>query len=290
MSDFSFIHNVLANLWVINAPKRSKRPDAFSHTSHACPFCPGREKEEPSIYRVGGTNDDPNWEVRVLNNKYPFAPIHEVIIHSPDHHKNFDELPLSQVEKTLFVYRARYNVHRKSGSVVIFTNAGEGSGESLTHPHSQLVVTPKNVDLQVPPLPLVDKNIKETQNFLIFCPPTSQWPDEVWIAPQKSGTDFGEITDSELSDLAYALQRLIEIFDIRHGNEFPFNMYISPWKNWYLRIIPRVKKLGGFELATNVYVNTQDPQETMEFILEHFDSPNREKILLKHQAEYKKGV
>jgi UDPglucose--hexose-1-phosphate uridylyltransferase len=290
MPDFSFIHNSLANQWVISAPKRSKRPDQFKNEVSICPFCPGQEKGEPSVFRIGGTNDDSNWITRVIENKYKFAPIHEVIIHSQDHHKNFDELPLGQVETIIQTFRQRYNTHKSKGTVFILHNHGNGSGESLVHPHSQLAVIPQNVELQIPPLPIYDGQMQKTKDFLIFCPITSQWPDEVWITPQKSGTDFGEITDSEIQDFSFALARIIEIFDLRHGQEFPFNFYISPWKNWYLRLIPRLKIIGGFEIGTNVYVNTQDPKETMEFILEHFENPNKEKILHEHQAKYKRGV
>lgn len=290
MSDFSFINNALANQWVISAPKRSLRPDQFKQSLSVCPFCPGNEKEEKSVFRIGGKGDDNNWITRVVDNKYPFAPIHEVIIHSQDHHKNFDELPLSQAESVIQSFRQRYNTHSNKGSVFILHNHGNGSGESLVHPHSQLVVIPKDVDLQVPPLPLYDGLMQKTKRFFIFCPVSSQWPDEVWIAPQKSGTDFGEITGDEINDFSFALSRIIQIFDLRHGHEFPFNFYIAPYKNWYLRIIPRIKIIGGFEIGTNVYVNTQDPKETMEFIAEHFENPDKEKIIHEHQARYKRRV
>jgi len=57
-----------------------------------------------------------------------------------------------------------------------------------------------------------------------------------------------------------------------------------------LRLIPRAKTLGGFEIGTGIFINTQGPEETIEFIKEHFDTPNIEKIKREHQAEYKKSV
>lgn len=101
---------------------------------------------------------------------------------------------------------------------------------------------------------------------------------------------FGSITDVEVTDLAFVISRLIQIYDLRHGYEFPFNFYIAPGKNWYLRLIPRLKILGGFELGTNIIVNTQDPKETFAFIREHFWSPDPEKIKGEHKAEYLKSV
>lgn len=289
MADFKFIQNKNSRKWVILAPRRSKRPDTAVKTVPICPFCLGREKDEPDIYRIGGEKGDTNWQVRVIPNKFPFAQIHEVIIHSPDHHKNFGELPLDQTELILKTYRQRFNMYKDKGQVYIFNNRGEGGGESLPHPHTQLVVIPNEVETDIPKAPQITESF-ETKHFLIACPEESQWPDEVWIFPKKKNTSFGEINDQEISDLGFVLNRIIRILDLRHGFEFPYNFYIYPGNNWYLRIIPRVKSLGGFEIGTGIFVNTQDPQETLSFIKEHFKSPDEEKIRRENQAEYRKSV
>ncbi len=325
MSDFQFLQNPLSKKWVILAPRRAKRPDVAKGIEPVCPFCPGREGDEPELYRVepefmvhgSKMGESPatvnserittNWLVRVIPNKFPFAPIHEIIIHSPDHHKNFGELPLSQVELILQTYRQRYLTHKEKGQIFIFHNRGEKAGESLPHGHTQLAVVPMDVKTDIPRLDPSSLSSggkaqlgvgpeKEEQNqvvtkcFYIFCPKTSQWPDEVWIAPKQRGRAFGEITDEEIPDLASALTRLIQIFDLRHGHEFPYNFYLYPGGDWYLRIIPRLKTIGGFELASGIFVNTQDPRETIEFIKEHFEEPNHEKIKTEHQAEYERRV
>ncbi len=296
--DFQFLQNPLSKKWVILAPRRAQRPDVAKGSEPVCPFCLGREKDEKEVYRIGGRDNDSNWQVRVLNNKFPFAPIHEIIIHSPDHHKNFDELPLSQTELIFSAYRQRYNAHSLKGQVYIFHNRGEGGGESLPHPHTQLTVVPSDVRMDMPRLASdgdmeeVAKNQKthETDCFTIFCPKTSQWPDEVWVAPKKRGRAYGEIEDKEVSDLSKTISKLLQILDLRHGHEFPFNFYIYPGGDWYLRIIPRVKSLGGFEIGTGIFVNTQDPVETIDFIKENFESPDIEKIKRGHRASYKHHV
>ena len=134
------------------------------------------------------------------------------------------------------------------------------------------------------------EEVKETEHHLIFAPLSSEWPDEVWIAPKRDGLLYSEISDAEIKDLAKSMYRLIQIFDLRHGHEFPFNFYISPHKGWYLRIVPRLKNLGGFEIGTGISVNTQDPRETIAFIKEHFESPDEEKIRTVHRASYKRAV
>ena len=290
--DFKFVEDAVSKKWTISAPRRAQRPDIAKGEEPRCPFCPGNELADKEVYRVSGGDNDKNWLIRVVNNKFPFAPIHEVIVHSPDHHKNFEELPLSQSELVLKTFRQRFQTHQDKGQVYIFHNHGEAGGESLPHPHSQLVVVPDFVKLEIAPVSFSkrEEDSQETEHFQIFCPLASEWPDEVWILPKKDNVFFSEITDAEIKDLARILYRLIQIFDLRHGHEFPFNFYISPHIGWYLRIVPRLKNLGGFEIGTGVSVNTQDPKETIAFIKEHFESPDEEKIRTIHRAEYKRTV
>jgi UDPglucose--hexose-1-phosphate uridylyltransferase len=306
MADFSFLQNKTTGKWVVFAPRRAKRTNvAGKKKEGVCPFCIGREHDEPELYRVGGTHGDSNWQIRVIPNKFPFTPHHELIIHSPDHHKNIDELPFSQVELLIQTYQVRYRILQKHGQVYIFHNHGFEGGESQHHPHTQVTVIPKSMTLNIPPLdtdflykepfqlihrPKTPKNILETDHFLLFCPETSNWPDEVWLAPKHPNTTFGQLTAHQITDLAFVLSRLIQIFDTRHGSEFPFNFYIYPGSNWYLRLIPRLKTLGGFELGTQIIVNTQDPKETFAFIREHFWEPDHEKIRSDHTADYWRGV
>lgn len=322
MSDFKFLQNPISGKWVISAPRRAHRPGVSKDLKAVCPFCPGKEKDEKEVYRILANQDEvvcndsngcivnsSDWLVRVIPNKYPFAPIHEVVVHSPDHHKNFGELPLSQTELIFKAFRQRYQSHSKEGQVYIFHNRGEAGGESLSHPHSQLVVISKDVKLDIPGL---DQNITEsieTDHFNIVCPQTSEWPDEVWLVPRSLGEvgaerTFGDITDEEISDLSNSISRIIQILDLRHAAELPFNFYIAspinniaspinniyPRESWYLRITPRLKTLGGFEIGTGVFVNTQDPLETLSFLKEHFENPDEEKIKSAQQAIYKKAV
>ncbi len=292
-TDFKFINIPSLENWVISAPKRARRPDVHGKTAKAvCPFCPGNEKHDPDVFRIGGDDHDENWSVRVINNKFPFAPIHEVILHTPQHFQSLTQLSVEQVRLVIEAFVNRFNTHIKQGTVCIFSNSGHDAGESIGHTHSQLAVVPKEIPIVVPSLEdFVDYrgeflNVKE---FELICPPYSQWPDEVWIVPADRGKLFGEISYAEMENLAYILRRLVFIFEARHMQDFPYNFYIYPHRDWYLRILPRAKIAGGFEVSTGIFVNTQDPKDTMEFIKKHFFEEDEEKIKL-HKAEYRKGV
>ncbi len=290
MPDFEFLKDLSWNKWIIFDPKRAKRPNSSKKFVPHCPFCISNEAEEPDIYRIGGNPGDSNWQIRVIKNKYPFAPVHEIIIHSPDHHRNIDELPLNQVELLFQTYKQRYQTHLKKGQVYIFHNSGELAGESIPHPHSQLVVIPKEVTLEIRPLISPEEESIRTEFFSIYCPKVSQWPDEVWIAPRRKNSIFGEIFDEEIIDMSFIIQRLVGIMSLRHGEAFPFNYYIAPGKKWYIRLIPRSKLLGGFEVGTNVWVNTQDPVDTFRFLKNNFENPDEDIIKREHLVEYRKGV
>lgn len=289
--DFKFIESPATKRWVISSPRRAERPNEEAGQTPVCPFCYGNENKEKEAYRIGGFEGFSDWKVRVIPNKFPFAPIHEVVIHSPDHHKNFDELPLDQNFLILQAFRQRFQTHQDKGQVCIFHNHGEASGESQPHPHSQIAVIPDFVSLDVPKLSISEATEShETEHFKLYAPLSSEWPDEVWVSPKQNSKYFSAASDEELKDLARILYRLIQIFDLRHGHEFPFNFYISPNSQWYLRIIPRLKLIGGFEFATNVMVNTQNPKETIAFIKKHFDNPDEEEIRTLHRASYHRAI
>jgi len=289
---FSFLQNKISKKWVISAPKRAKRPDIANGTEPPCPFCPGKEGDEDEYYRIGGENGDAHWKVRVIPNKFPFTPHHELVLNSPDHHISFDEFSVDQINLIFQAYKHRFNEHHHKGQVYIFHNHGQKAGESIPHSHTQVAVVPEKVYLDLPRLQNVsedEKSAVESKHFFVFCPHFSVWPDEVWIAPKRKGLLFGEINKDEIDDLSGVFSTLIKIMTARHGGEFPYNFYIYPGGDWYMRLIPREKVTGGFEVGTGVFVNTQNPQETMEFLKEHFKEPNFEKIKKEHQADYHRG-
>ncbi len=293
MPDFKFTHIPSLENWIIQAPKRAKRPDIHEKKKeHFCPFCAGHESNDPEVFRIGGEENDDKWSVRVIENKFPFAPIHEVILHTPEHIHSVSELSVEQVKLVIETFVNRFNTHIKAGTVCIFGNSGHDAGESINHSHSQLAVVPSEVPIVVPSLEeFLDyrgEHLK-VKDFSVVSPPYSQWPDEVWVVPQERGKLFGEITYEEIENLAYILRRLVYIFEARHGEEFPYNFYIYPRRDWYLRIMPRAKIPGGFEIATGIFINTQDPKDTMDFIKTHFFEAEKEKIKLS-KAEYRRGV
>lgn len=270
-----FVPDVKTQRWIVIAPARLDRPDEIARpgTIRVCHFCPGNEVNTPSeIMRVGpGEKNEEGWQIRVVPNLFPITDIHEVIIHSPDHKKDIEDLDLDHVTQLLTVYRQRFQTHLTNGQVMIFCNHGEHAGASLVHPHSQLVVLPKQINLDAlvrePVMNIVDDN----NFFYTYCPDFSQWPYEVWIAPKVESNTFGEITNDEINDLAVILQKTLKRLSVLYNKPetkkihtfapFAYNYYIHHGKNWFIRIIPRLVHRAGFELGTGLSVNVVDPTE-----------------------------
>lgn len=276
-----YVPDITTNRWVIFAESRSKRPKETKtppNVNKICVFCPGFEKiPGEEVYRIGeGNAYEKGWKVRVIKNKFPITDFHEVIVHSPDHEADTVKLSTDQVKLILEAYRARFNANREMGHVIIFNNVGDVAGASIAHPHSQLVVVPKQITLDTLPLEPIVNIVDENTDFVVFCPDFSQWPFEVWIAPKVKGSDFGQLSDEQLTALAMTLQetlrRLLKHLSggshshpgvpiVSFKDEPSYNYYIHYGKEWYIRIVPRLVHRAGFELGTGLSVNTVDPAD-----------------------------
>ncbi|MCX6792349.1 MAG: hypothetical protein NT149_04935, partial [Candidatus Gottesmanbacteria bacterium] len=248
-----YVPDVKTQRWVIIAAARTKRPDeavAPKTGAPVCAFCQGNENlTPPEVYRIGpGVADSPGWQVRVVPNKYAITDIHEVIIHTPNHTDDLEHLPVEQVTRILACYRDRYRAHENDGQVIIFANHGFHAGASLMHPHSQLVVVPKQINLDSLYREPITNIVEENTSFITYCPDFSQWPYETWIAPKTQGTKFGDTPEGELPGLAMVLQtvlkKLEKIYFVstikpkdRSDNAFVYNYYIYHGTDWFIRII-----------------------------------------------------
>jgi len=265
-----YVPDVISHRWVIIASQRLSRPEEIGKKSNRkCPFCEKNEALSPEeVFRIGkGAINKPGWKVRVISNKYPITDYHEVIIHSPSHEKNIENLSEKQIGNILHAYKERFNYYRKMGQVLIFCNNGEHAGASIQHPHSQLVVIPGQINLDTLAKEPINNVVQDTPYFTTYCPDFSQWPYEVWITPKEGKARFGDLSDEQLDEMALlmsqTMRQLKKIFDGHRlpNADFAYNYYIYPGHEWYLRIIPRFIHRAGFELGTGLNVNVVDPME-----------------------------
>jgi len=270
-----YISDTKGKRWSIIEPSRLNRPED-DYTSDfkdgRCPFCEGNERSsgEEVLRFCDGQPNTPGWKVRVIPNKYPITEHHEVIIHAPHEDDDIDNLPLTHVTLLMKAYRERFRFYKDKGHVVIFRNLGEEGGASIKHPHSQLVVVPKDVGVESFPLETVSNIVDENKVVQVYCPNFSQWHYEVWMTPHENKGLFSEASDEVLGNLAFFLQKIVKRLEQIHEKKrlsklpFGYNYYIYPHENWYLRIIPRFVHHAGFELATGMDVNVVDPVQAAQ--------------------------
>ncbi len=282
-----YVPDIGSRRWVIISPGRLLRPNQVKKSrasdtavTPACPFCVGNEgMTPPEVYRIGtGEKDKPGWQVRVVPNKFPITDMHEVIIHSTDDAKDIEDLPIEQVSRILTGYRDRYRAHDDDGQVLIFCNHGFAAGASLKHPHAQLVVVPRQINLDAVSREPVANVVEENNFFITYCPDFSQWPFEVWIAPKVEDGKFGTVPDSQLADLATVLQDALRrvrealnkgyLHSVHEVGVLVYNYYIYHGENWFIRITPRFVHRAGFELGTGLNVNVVDPTEAATILRE----------------------
>lgn len=273
--------------WVIIATERGKRPREFSVATETrlpgpCVFCEGNELNPPlevfSIRQPGTAPDTPGWEVRVVPNKYPALRIegeldregmwlcdmingvgaHEVIIETPDHHKDLVDLPEEHIAKVLTTYRQRImdlQGDDRFKYVLIFKNQGQAAGATIQHAHSQLIatpITPKRVKeelvaameyfeykrrcifcdyIKQETKVFRERLVIETDHFVAVSPYAARFPFELWILPKRHSPDYTYITWGETLDLAKVLKLVLRKLRAALDNP-PFNymLHMAPFR------------------------------------------------------------
>ena len=322
--------NKVTREWVIYAPSRRKRPQDFQQISRAgkslvnreqdCPFCPGNEHMSDSIILEMPNKQHSCWQTRVVPNKFPaLTPVehtqrssegiyltmpgygqHEVIIESPEHHQHLATMSVEEVEIVIETYHKRYIdlmlVHQNM-MAIIFRNHGVRAGASLSHPHSQIIVTgivPRHVrwreeeaqlyfddwarcvycDILEFELNSRKRVVEENQSFLAFVPFAAEVPFEIWIMPKEHQADFGSITDQEKADFALILKNVLtRLYEKLDDPDYNYVINTAarykaeePQVHWYCQIQPRLTTHAGFELGAGISINPSLPEADAEFL------------------------
>lgn len=219
--------------------------------------------------------------------------IHEVIIDTPRHDRGMPGLPLPEIEKIIETYRCRYCAHEQDSRVryiVLFKNNGEKAGSSLVHPHSQLIATPiisnqiaarlevtrqyraehgqcLMCDMLKQELHDNCRIVYQNEHFVSFLPYAALSSFHTWIFPREHHAHFGRLSDAQIPALAQALYYVIKAQERLLGYpDYNFVIRSAPIGcpesdyHWYLSIIPRLSKTAGFEIGSNIYINSSLPE------------------------------
>lgn len=273
---------------VIVAPERARRGAPVlgpeSPDPAPCDFCGGREDRTPpesfAIRDPDTSPDTPGWRVRVVPNLYPATPVHDVVVHTPDHLERFEDQDRPQRLDVMRAYRTRLREEAAAASVIVW-NRGRAAGASRTHAHGQIFGLE-----QIPPTlereaaafagdPCVlcglagdpDLVVETLGDHRVVAHPVPVVADELLIVPPCTPR-LEELDDAGLEAAAEAFAASILLTLGALGEGVPFNLVVhsappgmGPF-HWHAHVMPRTAVWGGLEMGAEVPVVAADPHQT----------------------------
>lgn len=229
---------------------------------------------------------------------------HEVIITRP-HDVLTAFLPDDVMDANLYIYQERMrdlSNHPEVQHVHVLQNYGKAGGASMLHPHSQVFATPfvpEHLHDEVVgsyvyfeqhgaciycEMLLYEMSEKlrvviDDPDFLVFAPFASRVPYALRIIPKRHMASFMDMTATERKSLGRVLKSSLVRIYRKLGNP-AYNYYIHTMPvshelmtryddrsyHWHLEILPRLNVWGGFELGSDVYVNTILPETAADLL------------------------
>jgi len=179
--------------------------------------------------------------------------------------------------------------------ISVFKNQGLNAGATLSHPHSQIIATPfipKEIreeierkrryyashkrallrDIITEEMREEKRIVEKNSDFVSFVPFASLYPFETIIAPLEDISSIAFLDERKLISLCEILQKTFKRL-YRVLGDFDFNVIyknsppvteqfdsdyfykMDKFYVFYIQIIPRLYKLAGFEMGTNMRIN-----------------------------------
>ena len=290
--------------YVIIAPKRGKRPhDTITPKNYtkklvsSCIFCPHNINKAHSLYLKGTKK---KWDINIIANKYPAVSldnpkaygIQEVVIETPDHTKELEELSSEHIANLLEAYSARTKEISKDDKIeyiLIFKNDGGIAGASLQHTHSQIFAT------KFLPPHLLDKSqrqqayklktgnciycdvikkeskgprlVYKDKNVIAFTPYASMFNYEIWIMPLRHLDNITDLNKEERKSWAKILKHILKKIGLLNlSYNFYFHQVINDEdQHLYMKIVPRGSVWAGVEIGSGLIINPIEPEEAAKF-------------------------
>src|SRR3989338_5258456 len=263
-----------------------------------CVFCARKFDISHAKLIVG---DKTSWDMVVVPNKYPAVSlanpkaygVQEVVVESPKHNRQLEDMPITQIAKLLEIYAERTRALDKNPKieyVLIFKNNGGRAGATVQHSHSQIFAT------NFLPPHLVDKSRRQQEyklktgrcvycdvitkeikgprkvyadDFVVaFTPYASLYNYELWIMPRRHLDNVMNLSDDERKSFAKVLKR--SLLKIVHQLKLSYNFYFHQVINdedqhLYLKIAPRGTFWGGLEVGSGLIINPISPESAARF-------------------------
>jgi UDPglucose--hexose-1-phosphate uridylyltransferase len=295
--------------YVIIAPKRGKRPHDIERPQRLkpvkkkeCVFCPERvDKIAKVLATVKSTAEEGEpWAIKVIANKFPSVSIdnpkaygqQEVVVETPDHLKEIEDLSIERTAEILKVYADRTEIisqDKKIDYILIFKNNGGAAGASLQHVHSQIFATEflpphlkdKSQRVQAYKLKrdkcvyceVIKKEsrgprlIVQDKHIIAFCPWAPMHNYEAWIIPKRHIDNITLMTKQERTSFAKILKKILKKIN---KLDLPYNYYFHQVihdqdQHLYMKVTPRGSVWAGVEIGSGLIINPIPPEEAAKF-------------------------
>lgn len=280
----------------IIAQKRDKRP-FINEGDTTCPFCLANETSLEKII-------DESWKAdelfaRIVSNRYPITSeegvkgIHDVIIDTHKHTLHPKDFTVQHWETLLCIIQKRWHSIMKFDNIrliQVFKNYGENAGASISHSHWQLVALeaiPYTMQIKYQAYNSLHMQycylcsklhieegivIWEDSLWEIWIPPVPQFSYEVWFVPKMHHQHYGQLSLEEIKKLGKLMKYLLQIYH-QIEPQYAFNIcFMSGDLNkeypyhFHIKLILRIGKIAGFEIATGCHIMNVAPEMYAEQI------------------------
>lgn len=231
----------------------------------------------------------------------PGTGIHEVIVDTPEHAGEMNTFSNDHMLKVLNTLKNRFTELEKEDFVryvQIFKNNGPEAGASIAHSHWQIMglsyipIEQKRIihnvsnyyeekqsclicDIIKQEQKVQKRIVFENEEFIVFVPFAARFGFEMFVVPKNHVSSFKELGDVQMSSLSEVLIELTgRVKRIRDGLGFNLCFQDKPKDvlhgkyHWYLRVLPRIGALAGFEYSTGSYINPILPEDSAKIIRE----------------------
>jgi UDPglucose--hexose-1-phosphate uridylyltransferase len=225
---------------------------------------------------------------------------HFLVLEHPAHNRVTGTMTPQEVASVFTLYLdavTRLSKNPNNLISILFKNQGAAAGASQPHAHSQIVgsrVVPGWIRTAMHiqqqyfdqhgecalcamlefELKARERIVADTGEMVILSPYAASAPYELWVVPKRHFACYNQITASEITALAAAVQQALGAYVEKLDNpDFNYFLHSSPhplagvpFYHFFVQIVPRLWNNGGFETGTGMAVNPIVPETVPQLL------------------------
>lgn len=245
-----------------------------------------------------------------LNEYWEGFGAHEVIIDTPHHHTSMEEWSAQQIGLWIKTLAQRVGDLRRDSRIEyisLFKNEGAPAGSTQPHCHTQLIGLPLVPKMERERLnreveyyhssaqsllgsmmrheeEAGERIVAKSGLFSACCPYASSYPFEILISSSHKVGQIDSLSNESIDQVSQLLHGVLKQLKRQLGT-LHFNLWVAtpPLERrgsgvpvdeihrFAIRIMPRIYRLGGFEITTGVAINPVAPEVAAKLLREGFD-------------------